>query len=172
MNTTNTAAAPTVNFSLHHGNAWEVLAGFLYAARRAGWTDEQLKDVTTKCTAGDNKQLMCTLAQFTVSDYDTNAQYQILRRDDFRKQAENVLADTGADPKNVGVHIAIYQDSDDYLHAIATFASALDGSPLGIAVCYVEEFDDPFELLEVMKSHLEKYKFDAVEVFDEKAIHF
>lgn len=92
----NTAAAPTVNFSLHDGNAWEVLAGFLYAARRAGWTDDQLKDVTTKCMAGDNNHLMCTLAQFTVSDDDSDAQYEVQMRDDVHKQVENVLAETAA----------------------------------------------------------------------------
>lgn len=172
MNATNTTAAPIVNFLLHDGNAFEVLAGFLYAARRAGWTDEQLKEVTTKCMSGDNENLMFTLSQFAVPDDDTDAQYEVQMRDYVRKQVENVLAETGVAPKNVGVCIAIYENADGDLHGIATLASILDGTLLGIAGCYADEFDDPFELLELMASYLENYEFDTIDLFDDEVIPF
>lgn len=58
----NAAIRPTVNFTLTEGNAFEVLAGFLKAARIAGWTNEQVNDITADCMAGDHDNLMGTIA--------------------------------------------------------------------------------------------------------------
>jgi hypothetical protein len=72
METTNVGAdmssearPPKVNCRLvgEDGNAFAILGRFRAAARKAGWTPEQIEAVTQKATSGDYNLLLATIAQ-------------------------------------------------------------------------------------------------------------
>ncbi len=48
----------------HDGNAFAILAAARKAARRAGWTDEQIAAMTEKATSGDYDDLLRTMMDY------------------------------------------------------------------------------------------------------------
>lgn len=43
------------------GNAFAILGRFTAAARKAGWTPDEIKEVTNEATKGDYSHLLCTI---------------------------------------------------------------------------------------------------------------
>ena len=56
-----------VAYVLKDLNAIEVLGGFRNAARKSGWTPNQIKEITTEAMAGDYQHLHCVLAKYCVA---------------------------------------------------------------------------------------------------------
>jgi hypothetical protein len=55
------------------GNAYSLMGAFQRAARKQGWTADEIKVVLDKCTSGDYDNLLCTLMANTEEaeeDYD------------------------------------------------------------------------------------------------------
>ena len=49
------------------GNAFSLMGAFEQAARRQGWTPEEIKVVLDKCMSADYNNLLCTLMEYTES---------------------------------------------------------------------------------------------------------
>jgi len=47
------------------GNAFSLMGAFTQAARRQGWTKEEIDAVLKECTSGDYDHLLCTLMDYT-----------------------------------------------------------------------------------------------------------
>jgi len=47
------------------GNAFSLMGAFKSAARKQGWTADEISDVIFKCMAGDYNNLLCTLMDNT-----------------------------------------------------------------------------------------------------------
>ena len=52
------------------GNAFALMGAFKQAARRQGWTPEEIKSVLDECLTGDYSHLLCTLMDNTTSPND------------------------------------------------------------------------------------------------------
>ena len=52
------------------GNAFALMGAFGAAARRQGWTSEEINAVITECTSGDYDHLLATLMDNTESPED------------------------------------------------------------------------------------------------------
>jgi hypothetical protein len=50
------------------GNAFSLMGAFKGAARKQGWTQDEIKVVLDKCMSSDYNQLLCTLMDNTVSE--------------------------------------------------------------------------------------------------------
>ena len=48
------------------GNAYAILGRFIRAARKAGWTDEEIKKVTHEAKTSDYNHLLATIADNVV----------------------------------------------------------------------------------------------------------
>ena len=46
------------------GNAFSILGRATRAARRAGWTQEQIKELTDKATNGNYDEMLCTVMDY------------------------------------------------------------------------------------------------------------
>lgn len=64
MTTETTTEKPPVKFRLvgHDGNAFALLGGFQTAAKKAGWTKEQIKEVIDEAMSGDYDHLLYTIS--------------------------------------------------------------------------------------------------------------
>jgi len=49
------------------GNAFAVMGAFQRAARRQGWTPEEIKSVMDECMSGDYDHLLATIIEHTES---------------------------------------------------------------------------------------------------------
>lgn len=52
------------------GNAFSLMGAFKQAARRQGWTPDEIKVVLDDCMTGDYDHLLCTLMDHTESEED------------------------------------------------------------------------------------------------------
>ena len=50
------------------GNAFSLMGAFQQAARRQGWTKEEIKEVLNECMSGDYDHLLATLANVCVEE--------------------------------------------------------------------------------------------------------
>lgn len=55
----------TLDLSQLNGNAFALMAGFRTAARREGWTPNEIEAVLTECKSGDYDHLVQTLIRVT-----------------------------------------------------------------------------------------------------------
>jgi hypothetical protein len=49
------------------GNAFSILGAFRNAARRQGWSTQEIEEVTTEAMSGDYDHLLQTMIQYTES---------------------------------------------------------------------------------------------------------
>jgi len=54
------------------GNAFFLMGAFSREARKSGWSQEEIKEVTDKCMSGDYDNLLCTLMEHTEDPEDSN----------------------------------------------------------------------------------------------------
>ena len=54
------------------GNAFSLMGAFKRAARKQGWTEEEVKVVLDDCMTGDYNHLLCTLIANTESEDETD----------------------------------------------------------------------------------------------------
>jgi hypothetical protein len=59
--TTPTLPKVTCRLVGEDGNAFAIIGRFIQAARRAGWTREQIQEVTQEATSGDYNHLLATI---------------------------------------------------------------------------------------------------------------
>lgn len=55
---------PTVQLIGQNGNAFAIMGACRKAARRAGWTDEQWRDIQQEMTAGNYNNLLQTAMKY------------------------------------------------------------------------------------------------------------
>ena len=55
---------PRVALIGHDGNAFSILGRCARAARRAGWTVDQIEEFQTEATSGDYNDLLATVASY------------------------------------------------------------------------------------------------------------
>ena len=47
------------------GNAYFIMGRFSRGARKAGWTDDEVKEVIDECKSGDHDHLLATIMEHT-----------------------------------------------------------------------------------------------------------
>lgn len=52
-----------LNLEGHDGNSFEIIGSFRRQAKKAGWTDSEIKEVTNKAMEGDYHHLLNTIQE-------------------------------------------------------------------------------------------------------------
>lgn len=78
------------------GNAFSLMGAFKTAARKQGWTADEISDVIFKCMAGDYNNLLCTLMDNTTDPEDEEGS----DAGDYPKVGDRCCADTEGEGEN------------------------------------------------------------------------
>jgi hypothetical protein len=78
------------------GNAFSLMGAFKTAARKQGWTADEISDVIFKCMAGDYNNLLCTLMDNTTDPGDEEGS----DAGDYPKVGDRCCADTEGEGEN------------------------------------------------------------------------